>query len=93
MSLASLLKFKKRYVINGVELVYDAFDDFEHENIWPIFTLKATSLKDAIYKGRIILQGQIDEAREKMGCLSSGTFEAEVDRVLNKRGKVLYERR
>ena len=92
MSLASFFGFKKTYVVEGVELVYDAFDELEGRNYFT-FETEARSLEEALNKGRQTLQDQINDYRKKTGCMSSGTFIGEVERVLNKKGKVLYERK
>jgi len=87
------LKLKRKYVIEGVEQVYDAFDNFERTNPMDQITLKAFSLADALHEGRVILQEKIDKYRREGGYMSTGMFIAEVSRILNKKGKVLYERK
>jgi hypothetical protein len=76
------------YLIRGVEEVYDAFDDFEHENGYPHFEVKAASLEKAIVDAERLMQEKIDsDRREYRG---SGTFTARVREVLDIDGNRLY---
>ena len=83
---------KNLYIVAGVEEVYDAFDEFEHSNAIDPVEVKASSIEDAITKGRKILQSKIDGSRRKGGFMTHGSFSASVTKVLDLKGNVLYEK-
>ncbi|NIO22142.1 MAG: hypothetical protein GTN76_15795 [Candidatus Aenigmarchaeota archaeon] len=91
--------FKKKYIIEGVEEVFDEFDEFEHENPIEPFTVEAASLKSAKTIGEKILQQKINLDRFKRGYVSTsensagqwGMYVASVKRILDEKGKVLYD--
>ncbi len=80
----------REYTIKGVEEVYDAFDDFEHENDLPILSVNAISVEEAIKDAESIMQGRIDKDRRRCAC--TGTFIFRVDEVSDKRGNLVYKR-
>lgn len=79
----------KELVIKGVEQVYDAFDEYEHAN--PIeLRLNDISLSEAIAQGRSLLQSMVDKVRKEGGFLATGSFIAELTRIEDVNGYVLY---
>lgn len=79
-----------KYIIFGVEHVYDAFDEYEHPNHIPPIQILASSTEEAVSTGRKFLQEIITEQRRADGFLSSGEFIAEVVIVLDEGGQEAY---
>jgi len=77
-----------KYIISGVEEVYDAFDEFEHENKMADISINAGSLEEAIGRARTGLQKKINKERE--GFTSSGMFIARVTAVKDEKGETIY---
>ncbi|VEN75128.1 hypothetical protein EPICR_60115 [Candidatus Desulfarcum epimagneticum] len=77
-------------VLKGLEHVYDAFDEYEHPNH---ISLRVTglSVSEAITRGRSLLQSMVTRQRREGGFLSSGTFSAELTRIEDSEGYILYQ--
>jgi len=76
------------FVIHGVEHVYDAFDEYEHPN--PINVRVAeTSLATALDRAPRLLQEVVDKKR--VGFRSSGMFVAQLIRVEDDAGHLLFQ--
>jgi hypothetical protein len=75
------------FVLNGVEHVYDAFDEYEHPN--PM-ALKAdfSGLGEAISAGESFMQAKIDEDRKLFK--TSGSFYASLISIENTDGRTLF---
>ncbi|MBI3190594.1 hypothetical protein HYZ41_02735 [archaeon] len=78
------LQVSKEFVVEGEEIVYDAFDDFECRNPMKSITIQASSINDAENRGRKIFQDEIDEYRKKGDFMHSGTFIAHIIKVSEK---------
>ncbi len=76
------------YIIEGVEDVYDAFDNYEHSNVMEPLIVQAFSVKHAMQRGGKILQSIINEQRQDF--MHSGWFSAHINEVRDSDGKVLY---
>lgn len=90
----------KKYLIQGVEEVYDAFDEWEHDLPQKDILVTAASLEEAVSLGRETFQRTIDDSRRESGhitsplssgCGPSGMYSAHVEKVLDLDGKVLYQ--
>jgi len=79
------------YIVKGVEEVYDAFDEFEHNNPLDPIEVRAKDVDDAVAKGKEILQAKIDEYRREGGYMSKGMFIVHIIEVLDPGGNVLYK--
>lgn len=78
------------FIVEGVEDVYDAFDEFEHSKECDPVIVEAGSLDQAIKKGEKIIQEGIDRYRRKGGYMSVGMFIGRATKVKNVNGEVLY---
>ena len=77
-----------QYIVYGSEKVYDAFDEFEHENTMDPFTIKPGNLDNILIEAMQVLQKEIDIKRKEFQ--HSGSFLAKVDKILDYRGKEVY---
>ncbi|MFO1531851.1 MAG: toll/interleukin-1 receptor domain-containing protein [Kiritimatiellia bacterium] len=77
-------------VLKGVEHVYDAFDEYEHPNE---ISLRVTdvSVPEAIVRGQSLLQDLVTRERRAGGYLSTGTFVAELTRIEDAEGYILFQ--
>jgi hypothetical protein len=76
------------FVVHGVEHVYDAFDEYEHSN--PIsMRVSKPSLETVLLEAPRQLQALVDEQR--IGFRSSGMFIAQLVRVADEYGHVLFQ--
>jgi hypothetical protein len=77
------------YTILGVEQVYDAFDEYEHAYPRGPITVEAKDASDAYAKAERILSDAI--RRDRGAQKSSGTFVAEVIRILDPGGRCIFQ--
>ncbi|MGH7428733.1 MAG: toll/interleukin-1 receptor domain-containing protein [Candidatus Methylomirabilaceae bacterium] len=76
------------FVVHGVEHVYDAFDEYEHPNRINV-RVSERSLGTALERAPRLLQSLVDEQRA--GFRSSGMFIAQLVRVEDEAGHVLFQ--
>ncbi len=92
------LKLNK-YIIKGVEEVYDAFDEFEHNNPLDPIEVVAASIDEAVNIAREKFQQEICKQRLESGHISSlqsssgphGMYFAHVNEVVDMDGKSVYQ--
>lgn len=90
---------KHKYLVTGVEDVYDSSDEFEHSNSLSPIEVEASSLEEAITSAERLFQAQINRERFKSGFVSSlnssggphGMYFAKVEEVSDSAGKILYK--
>ncbi|MEA2036261.1 MAG: hypothetical protein U9O94_02045 [Nanoarchaeota archaeon] len=88
-----------RYIVKGVEEVYDASDEFERNNPLDPIEVEAASIDDAVNIGRERFQQKICQRRLESGHISSlqssggpsGMYFAHVNEVLDVSGKSVYQ--
>jgi TIR domain len=81
----------KTYVAFGVEEVYDAFDEYEHANPFPPFSVEAGSVEEARREGEKVIEHYVDGARRRAGYFSTGTFVARVIQIADERGELVLD--
>jgi hypothetical protein len=81
---------KKELVIKGVEHVYDAFDEYEYPNEISLH-VTGLSVSEAVAQGQSLLQDLVNRGRREGGYLSSGTFVAELTRIEDAEGYILFQ--
>ena len=77
------------YVVLGVEEVYDAFDEYEHANPLPPFSVRATSIGEAKDQGTEAIEYFVRETRK--GFFSSGSFVARVIQIADESGELVLD--
>ena len=80
----------KRYEAQGIEEVYDAYDDFEHNNPVKQFTFYAPSDAEAVKRASTILQNQINKERKAGGYMSRGTFLGKVTEISDPNNRIIH---
>ena len=69
----------EKYIAIGVEEVYDAFDEYEHDNPLGKITLYAPNKTDAEETARKLFQNQVYNARK--GFMATGSFFAKITEI------------
>ncbi|MEE9401748.1 MAG: toll/interleukin-1 receptor domain-containing protein [Desulfobacteria bacterium] len=77
-------------VLKGLEHVCDAFDEYEHPNVISL-RMTGLSVSEAIARGQSLLQDLVTRQRREGGYMSSGTFTAELTRIEDAEGYILYQ--
>lgn len=89
-----------KFIIEGVEEIYDEFDEFEFSKSHDPFSIEADSLEKAVESGRILLQKKICEDRFKRKYVLSedscggsyGMYFANITKITDESGNILYNK-